>query len=152
MRKASLASRLADAATAADDHAADAENSQRVVDYLQEVMSSCKVDQYQKEISKQRSAYLLRAVGCRLAIWNETKKPEQAEELARLFAALADSSWTDGSIDQKAAQSNKTFWHNQALRAWGECSKSAEERGEIEQAEHCCTKVLELLQDQELNA
>jgi len=152
MRKARMASRLADAATTTGDRATEAQHSQRVVDCLEEMLASCTDDQRQQEISQQRSAYLLRAVDCRLALWNNMKDPAQAEALALLFAALADRRWPNASIDVATADSNKVFWRNQALRAWGDASKTAEEQGAIDQAERCCSKVLQLLQDQALNA
>lgn len=152
MRKARMASRLADAAATAGDRAAEADHSQRVVDCMEEMLASCTNEHRQQEISQQRSAYLLRAVDCRLALWNTMKSPEQAEALALLFAALADRRWPNGSIDVTTADANKVFWRNQALRAWGDASKAAEEQGAIDQAERCCSKVLQLLQDQALNA
>ena len=152
MRKARMASRLADAAATAGDRAAEAEHSQRVVDCMEDMLASCTEGQRQQEISQQRSAYLLRAVNCRLALWNTMKSPEQAEALALLFAALANQRWPNGSIDVAMADANKLFWRNQALRAWGAASKAAEEQGDIDQAERCCSNVLKLLQDQALNA
>ena len=152
MRKASLANRLADAANAAGDRGAEASHSQRVVDCMEDLLASCTDGQRHKEISQQRSAYLLRAVDCHLALWNDMKSPEQAEALAHLFAALADRRWINASVDTTTADSNKVFWRNQALRAWGDASKAAEEQGAIDQAERCSSKVLRLLQDQALNA
>ena len=151
-RKARMASRLADAATTTGDRATEAQHSQRVVDCLEEMLASCTDDQRQQEISQQRSAYLLRAVDCHLALWNNMKDPAQAEALALLFAALADQRWPNGRIDVATADSNKVFWRNQALHAWGDASKTAEEQGAIDRAERCCSKVLQLLQDQALNA
>ena len=55
MRKASLASRLADTANAADDRAAEASHSQRVVDCMEEMLASCTNGQRQQEIIQQRS-------------------------------------------------------------------------------------------------
>ena len=152
MRKASLANRLADAANAAGDRAAEASHSQRVVDCMEDLLASCTDGQRHKEISQQRSAYLLRAVDCHLALWNDMQSPEHAEALAHLFAALADQRFAHHSIDTTTADSNKVFWRNQALRAWGDASKAAEEQGAIDQAERCCSKVLQLLADQALNA
>lgn len=151
MRKAGMATRLADEATASGDRAGDAEHSQRVVNCLEEVLASCKDEQQLKEISQLRLSFLLRAVSCRLELWNELQKPGEAEALTRLFAALTDPKWPNDGIDQIAAQSNTAFWRNQALRAWGEASKSAEAEGAIDEAEHCCTKVLRILQDQDLS-
>jgi hypothetical protein len=152
MRKASLANRLADAASTAGDRAAEASHSQRVVDCMEEMLASCTDGQRQQEIIQQRNTYLLRAVDCHLALWNDMKSPKQAEALAHLFAALANRRWANGSIDVTTAESNKVFWRNQALRAWGDASKASEEQGAIDQAELCSSKVLQLLQDQVLNA
>ena len=152
MRKARMASHLADAATKTGDRATEAQHSQRVVDCMEEMLASCTNGQRQQEIIQQRSTYLLRAVNCHLALWNDMKSPKQAEALAYLFAALANRLWANGSVDTTTADANKVFWRNQALRAWGDASKTAEDQGEIDQAELCSSKVLQLLQDQALNA
>ena len=62
IHKANLVNRLTDAATAAGDRATEALYSQRVVDCLEEMLEACTDEQRQQEVSKQHSAYLLRAV------------------------------------------------------------------------------------------
>jgi hypothetical protein len=145
MRAAALAAQQADRAATANDPVSEASSCSRVVQFLEQA-AGCPIDPHEHDaITQKRAAWLVRAVNARLSAWTAEARPEHAEALAQLFAALADGSWDADASDRDKAHKNHLFWRRRAAAAWSELSQQAEQNGDLAQAEASAAAVLRLL-------
>jgi len=135
LRCANLHNRLADAAAAAGDHAAEAAAAEAVALVLAGLDDDAR-----------RGAWLLRAVQARLAQWEQGSSAEVAVQLAALFGELASRPWPGEPEAPSKGAANQRFWIGQALERYAERSLQAEAQGDLAAAAAAAQQVVALQQ------